>query len=647
MRSLLTILLFLPFFTKANSYYVSNTGTGSGNGLSASTPWTPNQFRSSSAWGAGDNIYFHAGETFTGRFNFTRSGAVGNPVYVGRYGTGANPIFSGYTTLTNWTSYGSNIYAAPIAGATQYLHNVIVGGQFMHTARYPNTGFLTITPISTTQFTDATQTGTPSRIGDSVCVKDSRYTLTHALITNQSGGTITVNGLFYSGVGGNGYFYFGLKYLDTAWEYSMNATGDSLLAYFSTNPSGLTVQASTVDTLIYVTGSYIHFDSLQVQGGNMYNILNPFGSGNLTWMNSWVDHGYTGFDIRAQRDSIISCTIRDMLNNGIMGPTNNITKYSSIKFCKLRSIGLIPGMGKSGTGNYEGVALPADGLYAYKLDIDSIGYHGIYSSFDSICIDTCLVNHTGATLSDGGGIYIYDHDSTAYPHTRQVRGNLVMNGIGNTEGIIVDPGTRQNGIYTDARANLVNITDNTCIGNSGPGYYNHGSNITYLRDRSYDNGLAQFYHGQFSGQPITGITMKYCQAGCPDTSKSILFLYSPNTVVTGFFQSCDSNYYATTNAVKPFKYQQNGGSINTLTLSGWQSFIGSEGNSYQRNGSISVVYNPTFSKYLNYFRGRYINPAGIQFDQLASLGPQSSEILILRDNGYIIIPSATRIKGKP
>jgi hypothetical protein len=74
---------------------------------------------------------------------YTRSGAVGNPVYVGPYGTGADPVFTGYSTLTTWVSYGGNVWGAPISGAKAYLHNVAVNGQLFHQARYPNTGYIT------------------------------------------------------------------------------------------------------------------------------------------------------------------------------------------------------------------------------------------------------------------------------------------------------------------------------------------------------------------------------------------------------------------------------------------------------------------------------------------------------------------------
>jgi len=154
MKRFLVIFLFLPclslvaprHFYAGTKYYISSSGTGSGNGLSTSTPWTLTQWNASSAWGAGDSVFIKAGDTLRGRMNFTRSGSAGNKVYIGGYGTGADPVVSGYTQLTTWTSYGGNVWAAAVPNLKAYLHNFMVNGQLYHQARYPNTGFITFTP---------------------------------------------------------------------------------------------------------------------------------------------------------------------------------------------------------------------------------------------------------------------------------------------------------------------------------------------------------------------------------------------------------------------------------------------------------------------------------------------------------------------
>jgi len=652
MRRLITILLFLPGFAHAAKYYMDAVnGSDANNGTSSATPWQTLSKLNSQTLSGGDTVFFKCGtgQSFYGRANWTRTGSAGNPVVYTTYGTGAWPIINGYTLLSTWTNNGGGIYAAAAPGIKQYAHNLLMDGQLQNIARYPNSGFITFTPGSTTSITTS-ESSPPNHVGDSIVVKSSRYTLDHSKITAQNGSIYTIVAVTYTSVGGTGFFYFNdPKYLDTLGEWCVNSTQDSVYVYFGAGgPTGHTVQVSTVDTLVYATGSYIKAIHLQMVGGNMYNFLNPFGGGNVFLDTCTISDAYNGIGMRSWHDTVRACTISDVLNNGVFWPSNNITKYSALIGNTLLRVGLLPGMGTTGNvGNYEGFNVPAQGAYIYGNTLRKIGYHGIYTTYDSFIVRKNWVDSACMTMSDGAGIYSWDQNSTTYFPGGIIDTNVVTNGVGNIEGIVVDPGTRCNGIYIDGKRRKVLIANNTCIGNSGPGFYNHGDTITYLFNRSYDNGLAQYYHGQFSGQPITGIIMKYCQAACPDTSKALVFLYSPNTVVTGFFQACDSNYYATTNAVKPFKYQQSGGSINTLSMAGWQSFVGFEGNSSHRTGTLSIIYNTLFSNYNNYFKGRYINPAGSGFNQLAPLGPLSSEILLLQDKGYITLPPGSKIKGKP
>lgn len=645
MKQSIFIILFLPLLaTAANKYYVSTSGTGSGNGLSTAAPWTLAQFNASFAWGAGDSIFFKRGDVFAGRVNYTRSGAAGNPVYVGPYGTGADPIFTGYSTLTTWVNYGGNVWGAPISGAKAYLHNVAVNGQLFHQARYPNAGYITFTPGSTTSFTTS-ESSPPNHIGDSIIVKSARFCLDHAKITAQTGSLYTIAGLTYSLSEATGFFYFGdVNFLDAAGEYALNGAGDSLRIYSTVNPATLTVQASTTDTLMYVTGSYIKLDHLAVQGANMANVLNPFGSGNLTITNFSNTMGWFGYDIRSQRDTIIGGTLTDILSNGVWGPTNNVSKYFYISGVKIQRVGLIAGMGRSGNGSYEGINLPADGFYAYKNDIDSTGYNGIFSKFDSFYIVGNKVSHSCIVLADGAGIYTHEPNDTTYPHQRHIDSNQVSYGIGNTEGIIIDPGTMGQGIYLDARTRSCTISNNTVFGCSGAGVFCHGPTNNILNNKLYDNGLVQILLGEYTGGPtITNIVMKGNQLVCPDTSKALVSLYSPSNPVNNFFSVADSNYYATKNAVAPFK-TQGGGAIITRTLAQFQSFTGQEAHSTYQTGTWNIVTNPLFTNKSFYQVGKYANPASTVFNYLIPLAPCGSEIVQTLDKGFITVPAGAKLK---
>jgi len=92
MKLLIAILLF-PSFVFANTYYVSQTGSDSNNGLTISTPWqTLSKVQTSVQ--IGDSVLFSKGSKFTGRLLLSNK----NDIFFGSYGTGRQPLFWGTGT---------------------------------------------------------------------------------------------------------------------------------------------------------------------------------------------------------------------------------------------------------------------------------------------------------------------------------------------------------------------------------------------------------------------------------------------------------------------------------------------------------------------------------------------------------------------
>ncbi|HUX58715.1 MAG TPA: hypothetical protein VMV77_17220, partial [Bacteroidales bacterium] len=107
MRKVLTILfLFLVLKVSGTDYYVANSGSdASADPTNPLTPWETIT-KVNTEWALGtffpsDNIYFKRGDTFYGGIIVTESGTSGFPLTIGAYGTGADPIISGFTTLTS------------------------------------------------------------------------------------------------------------------------------------------------------------------------------------------------------------------------------------------------------------------------------------------------------------------------------------------------------------------------------------------------------------------------------------------------------------------------------------------------------------------------------------------------------------------
>ena len=49
---------------------------------------------------AGESVLFKRGETFSGAITVNQSGSAGNPIVISAYGTGANPVISGFTQVS-------------------------------------------------------------------------------------------------------------------------------------------------------------------------------------------------------------------------------------------------------------------------------------------------------------------------------------------------------------------------------------------------------------------------------------------------------------------------------------------------------------------------------------------------------------------
>src|SRR5665811_728715 len=110
-NALIIAFLILSTIASATDYYVSSSGNDANNGISSSTPWkTIAKVNSAfSLMKPGDRILFNRGDTFYGTIIVTKSGSAGSPITIGAYGTGNNPIITGFTTISGWKNEGGGI----------------------------------------------------------------------------------------------------------------------------------------------------------------------------------------------------------------------------------------------------------------------------------------------------------------------------------------------------------------------------------------------------------------------------------------------------------------------------------------------------------------------------------------------------------
>jgi len=87
---LLVAILLLPFYSFANTYYVSQNGNNDSSGLSINKAWqTLSKVQNNVV--SGDSVLFAKGSKFRGTLELTSK----NNIYFGVYGTGTDPLFWG------------------------------------------------------------------------------------------------------------------------------------------------------------------------------------------------------------------------------------------------------------------------------------------------------------------------------------------------------------------------------------------------------------------------------------------------------------------------------------------------------------------------------------------------------------------------
>jgi hypothetical protein len=87
--------LATPAQAACTTYYISNSGSDSNSGCSASAPWASIAKVNATTFSAGNQILFQAGGSWTGELHPLGSGASGNNIVLASYGSGADPIIAG------------------------------------------------------------------------------------------------------------------------------------------------------------------------------------------------------------------------------------------------------------------------------------------------------------------------------------------------------------------------------------------------------------------------------------------------------------------------------------------------------------------------------------------------------------------------
>jgi hypothetical protein len=391
MKKLIFILFILPvqLFALSTTYYVSSSTGNDGNPGTISLPFASIS-KVNSVIVAGDNVNFMRGDTFYGTITRPPS----NTLFTS-YGTGANPIITGFISVTSWTNLGSNIWEATVTGGLATCNMVSINGVNTPMGRYPNTTFLTAEAGSNgTSMISSTLTGTPNWSGADLVSRHVPWSVNRCKISAQSGSTLTYssNATETVLIGGGFFIQNAAATLDVQneWYYYDNAGTKKLQIYSTTSP--VNVKAATRDSLVnmdyngypsHTTTSFVGIDFV----GSNSNLIKSYSSINTTFDScnfSFAGKSAIEYGNGATNGlTITNSTFSDMQLAGIFETSSSNVTGVTIRNNLFKRIGLYIGMvtpiGGFYTSGNSGMAIAGGGANWLVKDnvIDSTGYNGI------------------------------------------------------------------------------------------------------------------------------------------------------------------------------------------------------------------------------------------------------------------------------
>ena len=476
------------------NHYISNNGNDRNNGISAATPWqsVSKVNKSMALFSTGDSILFLRGDTFTGQLTVTKS------IVVGAYGTGAKPVFNGFTTLTNWTNSGKGIWEAALPAGKSNLNLVTINDTIKAVGRWPNTGFLIFESHNgTIAITDNELKDAINWTGAELVLRGCPWLTSVVQITGQKEGTLYYTSYYPIVDDKNGYFIQrDLRTLDRFGEWYFDNSAKKLKMYFGRlNPSEFIIKASVRDTMIYTgTTSHVTIENLSFIGANVAAVYGTKASGTTVKNCDIEKSGNYGVYLCSQTFSVVSNNSFNHVLNTPVKASNNSTDGSNFTISRntIRNSGMIDGMAGNEIDQQTGIVAPPRSLIEYN-HIDTIGYNGIRFSQDSSTVRYNFVRYCVTRKNDGGGLYVYGGEGTNANRT-YVHHNIVDTSVGYIDGIAKGSGIIADGIYLDRGANNIEVTYNS-ISNcqKGVGLSSSG-NVTFSHNTIYNcqNGIAPY-----------------------------------------------------------------------------------------------------------------------------------------------------------
>ena len=596
---LLATAMFFSLISHATNYYFSSTSGNDNRSVAEAqnplTPWKSIDKLNSiqNILQPGDQILFKRDDTFYGAIVISRSGSVSLPISFAAYGTGSNPVITGFTTLTGWAQTGTNIFTVKNNLIGSAVSTLLINEQPKRVGRYPNynsnnQGYLyyqnAVTNISITD----NQIAGFNFTGGEVVIRKNRWVVDRNKITIHAGSLINyASQSGYWADKGHGYFIQNHpSTLDQEGEWFYQASDKTLGIYTTGGVNALkNVKASTINTLVTINGqSNIAFKDLTFTGANNLGFFIK-NAGNIKVSNCEILYSGTNAVTADNTDRLtIENSIIDHSNNiGFNGVycTNTILKNN-----KINCTGIYAGMGEGDSGSYEALMINGNNNLIEQNTIDSTGYIPVTFSGNDVSVKNNFISNYAFVKDDGGAIYTWNNSSNPPVNSnRKVLNNIVLNGIGAGDGTADKLKQYAHGIYIDDNATNVDLSYNTVANCQGFGVYIHNArDLSITNNTLYNNQvqLSMIHDDIAPNSPVRNNTV---------TDNILFSLYAHQPVAEyktknndlGSFGNFNKNYYCRPiddNAVINTLKNVNGSyQFSQLDLQGWQSEYGKDAES--------------------------------------------------------------------
>ena len=580
--------------------YVSTSGNDTNDG-SFSKPFKTIT-HGASVLQPGDTLFIRGG-TYTEQIKIRNSGTANQPIIIKGYPS-EEIIVDGRIPLTNWTNVGPNIWEARHPNLSNRPTALTLNNEIKPLGRYPNRqvqnngGYLEIEGHSNKNNITSQSLNGLDWSGAEIVVRADRWMLDRATVTSNSSSSITFSPAVSNIRDGYGFFIQDHpSTLDINGDWCYQPNSKTIRIYTNTSPSSQNIQVSNNDYGMEIEGQHhIIIDGLTFMGSKLA-ALRIYSASNCTIQNCQFKKSGTHDILLGEIWTNTFASDINISNNSFSETQSTCIVGGGTKFSidhnNFTDICMSPGMGVSGN-NYMALKLLVDDLLIEKNRFERVGFMPMQLLWSSNTrvnknfIDTyCII------LDDGAGVYFFTGSGLHPTENRIVTNNIILNGIGVTDGVKDKTLKPANGIYFDDNSKDIIAAGNTIAHCSAHGIYFHNSpDCSALNNTIFScSEFIYFQSDDIGDLDITNCTVKENIAVSADVyEEELMFTFvgfgsHASTSQLQHVGEIDNNYYC-----RPFAGEQYIRAFNQkFNLQEWRDYSG-----YDRNTKLSPLQYPTY-----------------------------------------------------